>query len=549
MTASFLSARYTYLPCLFIVSVLGIFSTISNAATTQPAETQPTSLLTEERQEQISHQLIGVMYTNQQMQLEMLKEQNRQQIEKVRDELSEMSNKTSEFQSDLDSQKLALEAGRQDTAAVGKRVDDSLIYAGQSLDRFSMGITFVLALAGVIGYISFAEKTRREARDVAEKWFENRGAEIQQKITNLEQEFIIAKNKISEHVDAIGKFAEESKAEIQRNGTIGTSDEKGDHFDLSSVVQQRAELLKDIPIRNYKYDDWNSLAYASYSNGKFEEAALYWLSASEVTGASDIEVALSIFNRGIVQSKLNQLEAAVKSYDEVIYRFGDATVLMLKEYVSKAFVNKGFLHGQLNQHDEEVGSYDEVVRRFGDEIEIALKIEVAKALYNKGVVLGKLNKRDVAVDTYYEVIHRFSSANKPELNKFVCRAHNGIGFSQLCKGKLDLVNNDPVEAEVKFNQALDHFDTGLTYLESDKPSGIILGNRAYALALLGELKQAEDAFAVALRSPADGGEELYRGTLTDFDIHPVAQDEPMRALVDRQWQLWLTEHGHEYSVV
>ncbi|XVJ71454.1 MAG: hypothetical protein HEQ39_19055 [Rhizobacter sp.] len=61
------------------------------------------------------------------------------------------------------------------------------------------------------------------------------------------------------------------------------------------------------------------------------------------------------------------------------------------------------------------------------------------------------------------------------------------------------------------------------------------------MALLGQVPDAEAVFAQALRAPVRGGKALYDGTLSDFDIHPIAADQPMRELVERQWQIWLDE--------
>lgn len=432
MTASLVSARYTYLHYLLIASVLGMFSSISNAATEQP-----TSRFTEERQEQVPNHLIGVMYTNQQMQLETVKAQQKLEFERLRDDLSKMDGRIDSFQESLNSQKQSLETGRQELATVSKRIDDSLIYAALSLDRFGLGITIGLAVVGFVGYFSFAEKTKREAKMVAKQWFDSQASELQKKIEILEAEFISAKDKISEHVNAFGLFAEESKAEIKRNGALVVSDTQEQHFDLSSVVQQRADFLRDIPISSYKYDDWNSLAYASYSSSKFEEAAFYWLKASEEKGVSDVEIAISLYNRGVAQGQLTQLEASVGSYDEVIDRFGDTLEPELKEFVAKALLNKGFLQAKLNKPDEALRTYEEVYRRFGDAIELVLKEQVASVLVNKGILQGQLNQLDAAIISYGEVVHRLGDAGELVLKEQVARALVNKGALQGQQNQLD----------------------------------------------------------------------------------------------------------------
>lgn len=59
------------------------------------------------------------------------------------------------------------------------------------------------------------------------------------------------------------------------------------------------------------------------------------------------------------------------------------------------------------------------------------------------------------------------------------------------------------------------------------------GNRAYVHHLLGQTALAEADFAAALHAPEYGGRSIYEATLKDLEIHPIAEDEGMRALVER----------------
>lgn len=754
MTKPPLLAHVTYVKRLLFICLVYTFSPVSHASTKDLSITDSTT-----------SQLIGVMYTSQQMQLETVKEQQRLELERLRDKLSEMDSRIDNFQSDLDSQKQAVESGKQENTALSKRLDDSLVYSAQSLDRFGVGITIILAVVGFVGYFSFSEKTKREAKNVSEQWFNNNALDLQKKIRALEAELTNASNQMSEHVGLVEKTAEEAKVEIQRLGALVATEKQVSNIDSSPAIQKRADFLKDIPSSSYTYDDWNSLAYASYTNEKLEEAAIYWLRASEVNGASDVEISTALYNRGVAQSQLNQLGIAIETYGEVLHRFGDATDILLKELVAKSLVNKGFLHGQRAQPDTAVATFEEVVDRFGDAAEIVLKEQIAKALVNKGVVQGQSSQLDVAVATYEEVVHQFGGENEPvfqesvakalvnkgiaqgqmlqseealvtfdevihrfagatdlvlkeavakalvnkgfiqgqglqpdaavatydevvcrfeggtelvlrelvakalvgkalmliQLNKQeaavetcdeviqrfddatdlvlkesvaralvskgfllgqgsqpdaaincyeeviqrfglatevvlqgqvvnalinkgvllgkgpmsdaaigtyqevvqrfgdtqepamkaqVAHAYNSIGFDQLCKGKSDLMEDDNVAAKDKFSKALDYFDTALSYLEPKEFNGYILGNRAYSLALLGKIKDAESAFAIALRAPLDGGKKLHEATISDLDINPVPQDEQFRALIEAQLADWLSEervHSEDVS--
>ncbi|MGX5664216.1 tetratricopeptide repeat protein, partial [Diaphorobacter nitroreducens] len=85
-----------------------------------------------------------------------------------------------------------------------------------------------------------------------------------------------------------------------------------------------------------------------------------------------------------------------------------------------ALVNKGVTQGQLNQHEAAIATYDEVLRRFGEAAEPALREQVAMALVNKGVTQGQLNQHEAAIATSDEVLRRFGEAAEPALRESNC---------------------------------------------------------------------------------------------------------------------------------
>ena len=254
------------------------------------------------------------------------------------------------------------------------------------------------------------------------------------------------------------------------------------------------------------------------------------------------QVAKALVNKGVAQGRLNHPEAAIETFNGLVCRFGGATELVLKEQVANALLYKGMEQGQLNQPEAAMETYNELVRRFDGASELVLKEQVARALVNKGGTQYKLKQPEAAMETYNELVRRFGNATELVLKEMASNAYNGIGFARLSDGKEHLMKDNVEQAEANFKQALEYFDKGLIYLEPESLSGLILGNRAYALALLGDVKLAEDVFVAGLRAPVDGGETLYEATLSDFEIHPLPQDEPMKELVERQWKMWVAEH-------
>ncbi len=255
------------------------------------------------------------------------------------------------------------------------------------------------------------------------------------------------------------------------------------------------------------------------------------------------QVAKALVNKGARQGILDQSEAAIVTYDDVIRRFGEASEIGLREQVAKALVNKGVVQGLLGESEAELITYDDVVSRFGQVSEVSLMEQVVSALVNKGIALSRLDQYDAAVTVYEDVVQRLSQEKETVLLELVGSAQNGIGFAKICKGKAALGRTERESAQKLFLEALDYLDLSLEQQHPTLLNGLILGNKAYALALLNRTSEAEKIFAQALKSPVNGGQNLYNGTLSDFDIHPIPEDQAMRELVERQWQIWLTEQG------
>ena len=101
------------------------------------------------------------------------------------------------------------------------------------------------------------------------------------------------------------------------------------------------------------------------------------------THAASEQAAKALWNKGLTLGALNRSEEAIAVYDEVLWRFGDASEAALREQVANALVNKGVALGALNRSEEEIAVYDEVLRRFGDASEAAPREQVANAQDNR----------------------------------------------------------------------------------------------------------------------------------------------------------------------
>ena len=251
------------------------------------------------------------------------------------------------------------------------------------------------------------------------------------------------------------------------------------------------------------------------------------------------QVAEALFNKGVAQGKLQQPDAAIATYDELLRRFADATEPVLRELVANALLDKGVAQGQLQQPEAEIATYDELLRRFADAPEPALRELVAHALVTKGAAQGQLHQPEAAIASYDELVRRFVDAPEPALSEQVASTLNGRGFARLMLAKRQGLNS-PTAGE-NLQAALADFSQAAE--RTAPPSGMVLGNRAYAHQLLGQSAQAKQDFEEALRAPNFGGQTLYDATLADLAMHPIPEDAAMRELVERAWAAYQQEQG------
>ncbi|MBK7676430.1 MAG: tetratricopeptide repeat protein [Candidatus Accumulibacter sp.] len=148
-------------------------------------------------------------------------------------------------------------------------------------------------------------------------------------------------------------------------------------------------------------------------------------------------VARALVNKGVALGQLGKAEDAIKVYDDLVERFGADTEAALREAVTRALVNKGGRLGQLGKAEDAIKVYDDLVERFGEATEAALRDQVAWALFNKGVRLGQLGKSEDAIKVYDDLVERFGEATEAALRDQVARAlfNKGVRVDQLGKAE------------------------------------------------------------------------------------------------------------------
>jgi tetratricopeptide (TPR) repeat protein len=254
------------------------------------------------------------------------------------------------------------------------------------------------------------------------------------------------------------------------------------------------------------------------------------LYGQDSTPALREQVARAMSNRGVALGQLERHDQAIAAYDQVVTFYGQDSTPALREQVARAMSNRCIALGQLGHHDQAITAYDQMIALYNQEAIPTVRELIAKGMNNRSILLGRRGRYNEAIAACDQVIALYSQDSVPLLVEQVTEAMNGKGFALLCQAKSRWDQKETTKALLG--------DAAQILREAQERktlSGMILGNQAYVAWLQEAKQQATQLFNSALAAPEYGGEELYKATLSDFEIHPVPEDQGFRELVERLW--------------
>lgn len=237
---------------------------------------------------------------------------------------------------------------------VGKRIDDQsnrIGDIGQSVDRFGILITLVVAVGGVFGYISAKIKAKEEAQQASQEWINSHQNELEKRIQQLEQTAKQAIQKaeqvrkkaeqahqqIDDSTSSVKQHGQDADATMEAAANAVTAKMMSLMPQSQSISQEDKKILHDNiknitnkPESEYSFEDWNNRAFDYYNSEKFEEAALYWKRASEIPNINNINKATAIFCRAMALGETNRTYEAIGIYEQIIEDYGADSTLTLR---------------------------------------------------------------------------------------------------------------------------------------------------------------------------------------------------------------------------
>ena len=343
-------------------------------------------------------------------------------LEFIEQDIKNLENKL--HKRDIDINGLYKDIEKFDDIAV--RQDDRIDDIGLYLTIFAILITVVI-LFFALRYESIAKQqadseVKKWIDEKADKEFEPKVKEylnkLQEKsesiLQSIQEEAVEIKNKYIKEVDRATELNKKHQKDIDLFKKMYTNSEKEE-------AEENVKDLKTIEKKDYSFSDWYRLFLLEYMKNEFDKALDYIEKAIGKTDSND-ELSMALVTKAITLGRLDRSEDAIKTYDEVVERFGKSENESLLEQVASALYNKGVRLGTLDRSEDEIKTYDEVVERFGKSGNESLLEKVASALVNKGATLGTLDRSEDEIKTYDEVVERFGKSENESLLEQVASA-------------------------------------------------------------------------------------------------------------------------------
>ena len=425
--------------------------------------------------------------------------------------------------------------------------DKLLAITSGQIDRFSIivslfGVLIALGL-GLAGYLGYG-KAISEAKKSVKEWFDGHEKYIAGKIDPVLKRIELASN-VAERIIVKEKEANCSYNNIKKVEHMVVSGRNGDIESLSSPdikvedVILSAKSTQSVKVEEaYTVDDRLEMGLAAYFESKYYSAIASLDEVASSGVANDAMVSTALFYKGLSLARIGNSEGAIHVYDEICQRFWSSTDLSVRTDVAASLYNKGVRSRKLGRIQDELDAYDVAVGYVGDDESHDMINVLARALHNKGKTLCDIGNFDGALLAFREIVKRVRSLDNKIMNEQFSRAKNGIGFVYIVQAKQ--LRGAGGGGGGLLREAIVNFDESYSGI-NDKQ--LVLGNKGYALFLLGRTK---DARIPLLQALTDGGERMYKLEMEDSYIHPVPEDEDFRKLLA---ELWREAHGTEPPVI
>lgn len=308
---------------------------------------------------------------------------------------------------------------------------------GDIESHFNIFLTILGILAALASYMTF-KRSKELALNEVKEWLEKNGASIKTEMTKFETELETFKKQAKEATDQHNNYLNQSKEkieEIQRNmlqDDMDTSQQDTLTLSNNSLDKAITHILSK-PQNSYNFDDWNTLAFYSYQQNKFDDALYHWRKVVEANEAPLEVKAQTLFNIAITLKLLNRNEEEIAIYNDLITSFKRIDTPLIKEQIAKALYNMGVRLGQLNRIEQEIETYNQLLQEYSNDENSVYRELIGKALVNKAVRLGQLNRHDEETAIYNEFFEIYRNDSNEVIQEIMAKilVNKGVQLANL----------------------------------------------------------------------------------------------------------------------
>ncbi len=164
----------------------------------------------------------------------------------------------------------------------------------------------------------------------------------------------------------------------------------------------------------------------------------------------ELNKAKALCVRAAAHHFLDNCEAAVTAYDEVIATYGATQQPALQRIVANAILNRGNAQLLLGDQHASQAAHEEVLERYSSSKAPELQPVVADALFGAGVGLAMKGDHEKAIAAWDEVVERYIESEDPQIQQ-------AVAFALLSRGRQRGERGD-FEAEIAdCNWLIDRF--------------------------------------------------------------------------------------------
>ena len=179
----------------------------------------------------------------------------------------------------------------------------------------------------------------------------------------------------------------------------------------------------------------------AFNEGAFEKVVetvdqVFTAQSANLPRVPESLIARAFLIKAMAYKGLDDSQAAIATYEEVVTRFGASDSPEVQVLVAGALNRKGEVERERGERAAAIAAYDEVVTRVGASDSPEVQVLVAWALSGKGNVERERGERAAAIAAYDEVVARFGASESPEVQVLVAWALSGKGDAERERGEV-----------------------------------------------------------------------------------------------------------------